>query len=225
VLREELRPRGLEIVTVALDVNIEHARAIIERVAPAHPSLIDPAHRMDEAFGVVNVPTGVWIDERGMVVRPPEPAFPGRAAYGELTSIPNLPPRIAEMLEEAAKIRTEPEKYVAALRDWAEHGSDSRHALDEDEVLRRSRGRGVEESEAAAHFELAQRLHATGREDGAVRHFREAHRLQPDNWTYRRQAWSLADPAQGPTDLYEGDWLSAVRKIGAEHYYPPLDME
>ena len=204
---------------------MEQARAIIERVAPAHPSLIDPSHRVDELFGVVNVPTGVWIDERGMIVRPPEPAFPGRAAYGQLTSIPNLPPRIAEMLEEAAKIRTEPEKYLAALRDWVAHGSASRYALDEDEVLRRSRGRSVEESEAAAHFELAERLHATGRGDAAVRHFREAHRLQPDNWTYRRQAWSLADPTQGPTELYEGDWLSDVRKIGAEQYYPALEMD
>ena len=29
---------------------------------------------------------------------------------------------------------------------------------------------------------------------------------------------------QGQTALYEGDWLSDVRKIGAEHYYPPLQM-
>jgi len=48
--------------------------------------------------------------------------------------------------------------------------------------------------------------------------------LQPDNWTYKRQAWSLADPLQGPTEQYEGDWLSDVKKIGAENYYPPLQM-
>ena len=224
-LSEELRPQGLEIVTVALDINVEQARQVIARVEPTHTALIDPSHEMDALFGVVNVPTGVWIGEDGTIVRPPEPAFPGRSSYSEMTSIPNLPPRIAEMLEEAAKIRTEPEKYAAALRDWAAKGSASRYALTPDEVLRRSRGRPVEEAEAAAHFELAQHLHAAGRAEAAVRHFREAHRLQPDNWTYRRQAWSLADPTQGPTDLYEGDWLSDVRKIGAENYYPPLDME
>ena len=223
-LREELHPQGLEIVSVALDVNVEAARQIIAHAEPTHVALIDPSHRMDELFGVVNVPTGIWIDEEGMIVRPPEPAFPGKSNYGQLTSIPNLPPRIAEMLQEAGKIRTEPEKYVTALRDWVARGSDSPFALEPDEVLRRSRGRPVEEAAAAAHFELAQRLHATGREDAAVRHFREAHRLQPDNWTYRRQAWSIADPTQGPTELYEGDWLSDVRKIGAENYYPPLDM-
>ena len=55
-------------------------------------------------------------------------------------------------------------------------------------------------------------------------HFRAARRLQPDNWTYKRQAWVLAHRFQAPTDLLEGDWLSDVRAIGAENYYPPLDM-
>ena len=55
-------------------------------------------------------------------------------------------------------------------------------------------------------------------------HFREAHRLQPDNWTYKRQAWILVHPFQGPTEHYDGDWVSDVREIGAENYYPPLEM-
>ena len=56
-------------------------------------------------------------------------------------------------------------------------------------------------------------------------HFRAAHELHPDNWTYKRQAWSLADPTQGPTPLYGGDWLSDVQRIGAEHYYAALEMD
>src|SRR2546423_388627 len=81
----------------------------------------------------------------------------------------------------------------------------SRYVRDEDAVLARGRGRSMEDAEAAAHFELAQHLRETGKQEAAVKQFREAHRLQPDNWTYKRQAWSLADPTQGPTDLYEGD--------------------
>ena len=54
--------------------------------------------------------------------------------------------------------------------------------------------------------------------------FREAHRLQPDNWTYKRQAWSFLDPLQGPSEQYEGDWLSDVRAIGPENYYPPVEL-
>jgi hypothetical protein len=136
----------------------------------------------------------------------------------------DLPGRLGEMLEEARKIRTDPDRYVSALRDWVAKGADSRFALSPDEVIERSRPRPVEESLAAAHFALAQHLHRAGKPVAAVAHFREAHRLQPENWTYKRQAWSLADPMQGPTDVYEGDWLSDVRKIGAENYYPQLDM-
>lgn len=222
-LRSELHPQGLEIVTVALDVNVEAARGVIGRNAHDHPSLIDSAHVLDELFGIVNVPSGVWIDERGVIVRPPEPAFPIRREYNAQAAA-NLPERIAAMLEEASKIRIEPETYVAALRDWVARGDESPYALSPDEVVERSRPRPVEEARAAAQFELGQHLHASGRVDLAVGHFREAHRLQPDNWTYKRQAWSLADPLQGPTELYDGDWLSEVRRVGAENYYPPLRM-
>ena len=46
----------------------------------------------------------------------------------------------------------------------------------------------------------------------------------PTNWTYRRQAWSFEDPLQGPTEHYDGDWLSDVRASGAENYYPLPDL-
>jgi hypothetical protein len=225
-VRNELHSQGLEVVTVALDANVDVARAIIDRTAPEHPSLIDENHLLDELFGIVNVPSGVWIDEGGTIVRPPEPAFPGQSSYRGDTPIPDTAPlRIRAMLEEARKIRNEPEKYMAAVRDWVANGAASRHALTPEEVVERSRPRPFAHAEAAAHFELGQHARRTGNEAASVRHFREAHRLQPENWTYKRQAWSLADPLQGPTDLYEGDWLTDVRKIGAENYYPPLNMD
>jgi hypothetical protein len=225
-LRTELYPAGLEIVTVALDIGgAQAAGPWIDLAAPAHPALIDEAHRLDALLGVVNVPSGVWIDEQGAIVRPPEPAFPGRAVIAELPVPARAPPRIAEMLQEASKIRIEPQRYVAALREWIAHGSASRYALEPDEVVARSAPRPPETSRAAASFELGQHLHRAGRPGAAVRWFREAHALQPDNWTYKRQAWELVDPVmQGPSEQYEGDWLSDVRAIGAENYYPPVDL-
>jgi hypothetical protein len=77
---------------------------------------------------------------------------------------------------------------------------------------------------AAAHFELGQHLYRSGHLAAAVPHFRAAHLLQPDNWTYRRQAWVIADPEQGPTADYDGYWLKDVREAGPENYYPPLEM-
>ena len=166
------------------------------------------------------MPSGVWIDEDGTIVRPPETAFPKRPYFLDRVTPPDATPRQAARMAETRKFHVDADAYIAALRDWVAHGSGSRFALSPDEVLRRSRPRPIEEATAAAHFELGQHLHRAARPDDATRHFREAHRLQPDNWTYKRQAWVFADPEQNPTELYDGDWLSDVQKSGAENYYP-----
>jgi hypothetical protein len=225
-LRTELHPRGVEIVTVALDVDADAARPFIEAANAQHPSLIDQAHVIDELFGIVNVPNGVWIDEDGMIVRPAEPAHPGRNPATEsfrTMDLSTLEPEIANVLREARKIRTDPDAYVAMLRDWADHGSASPYAHSPDEVIRRSRPRGLDEATAAAHFELGQHLHRDGDHDAAVPHWREAHRLDTENWTYRRNAWNFEDPVrQGHTDAYDGSWYEDVLKVGAENYYPAV---
>jgi len=224
-LREELHPKGLEVVTVALDVGgVEAAKEFVDAANASHPSLLDAAHVLDEKFGVVNVPNGVWIDEDGVIVRPAEPAFPGRNPIMETfeqLDTSQMPAELRDVLEEAKKIKTDPEAYKAALVDWVDNGGDSVYALSPDEVVRRSQSRSLDEATATAEFELGQHLHRNGDHDAAVPHWREAHRLQPDNWTYRRQAWNFEDPVrQGPTDVYESSWIGDVKKIGAENYYP-----
>ena len=77
---------------------------------------------------------------------------------------------------------------------------------------------------AAAHFELGQHLYRAGDVNPARAHFRAAHRLDPDNWTYRRQAWSFEDPLQGPSEHYDSDWLSDLKASGAENYYSLPDL-
>jgi hypothetical protein len=148
-LRAELYPKGLEIVTVALDTGgAEAARPWIEAARPEHPSLIDQAHITDELFGFVNVPNGVWIDEQGMLVRPSEPAWPPRetnaSRYQDLPE--DMPQRMKDMLGEARHIPSNPERYVAALRDWVERGSESPFALSPEEVVEQSRPRPAEHS-------------------------------------------------------------------------------
>lgn len=216
-------------MTIALDINPESARPWIERAKAEHPSLIDSRHVVDELLGVVNVPSGVWIDEEGMIVRPAEPAAPERPPRpdrppGRAGPQPELSEFTRQVLEEARKIRIDPHAYTAALRDWAEKGVESRFVLSPDEVIERSGSRGSDESLAAANFEMGQWLWANGHHDDAPKYWREAHRLFPSNWTYKRQAWSLADPEQGRTELYDSDWLSDIRKVGAENYYPPLQL-
>ncbi len=227
-LRAELHPLGVEIVTVALDTGgVEVVRPWIEAARPEHPSLVDVAHVLDERLGVVNVPNAVWIDEHGMIVRPAEPAWPGRTPVLDMLKVPEgtvIPPALAVVRNEISRMQIDPERSLAMLRDWAEHGADSRYALAPEQVIARSRPRTGELARAAAHFELGQHLHRGGDHDAAIGHWREAHRLDPDNRTYKRQAWSFegAD-AVGPNSAYDGSWLSDVQASGAESYYPQLE--
>lgn len=229
-LREELHPHGLEIVTVALDTGgAGAAHRWIEAAQPRHPALIDQAHLLDALFGIVNVPSGVWIDEQGTIVRPPETAYPRRPAYLDRETPPDATPRQAAAIDAVKRLCIDAETYVAALRDWVQHGTTSRYALTPDEVRRRGGWRSWDAATAAAHFELGQHLcrqgdaSAADGTDAAVEHFRAAQRLHPANWTYKRQAWNLAGARS--SELYATDWLAEVQKIGPENYYPRLEME
>lgn len=226
-LREELAPRDVEVVTVALDTGgADAARPFIDAAAPTHPSLIDVAHVSAERFGFVNVPNAVWIDESGTIVRPSHAAHvkPSRLKEIEVTPEMGL---LGEMLGEIKKFNADPQTYRAAIVDWVERGDQSRYALSPEQVVEASRPRPVEHAEAAAAFEIAQHLHRAGHGDDAVAWFKVAHEKHPENWTYKRQAWTFATTPEGePSDLvqladdvYGTNWLQEVRRLGAETYY------
>ncbi len=116
-----------------------------------------------------------------------------------------------------------------------EHGADSRFALTPEAVLARSGDRPIDHARAAACFEMGQYLWRTEGNEAAVPWWREAHRLFPDNWTYKRQAWTFVttpegatenDLMQGPNDVYEGNWLDDVLAVGGgANYYKVPDLD
>jgi len=242
-------------VTVSLEMNEpDVSRPFIEAAAPsdghaAHTALLDPTHQMDALFGVVNIPNVIWIDEDGVIVRPAEPGWgPGDHYPDWLKGF--LEERDAATEAKAAEIEaTDPElaarlrggqdrdSYADAIRDWAANGADSRFVLPPDQVVASSTERPIDKSAGAAHFELANHFWTNGDRDSAFAHFREAHRLQPDNWTYKRQAWSaVGDEAagggelgrfnQGPLPGQEDDWpfegtfTDEAGATPAADYYP-----
>ena len=220
-LRTELYPR-LEIVTVALEARgSSAARPWIEKAEPAHPSLVDEAHVL-ATLGVINVPTGIWVDEDGTIVRPPETAYPRQPAFKDRVVPAGATPLQREAIELTRRLNVEADRYVAALRDWVERGAASRYALSADEVVRRSRARPLTEATAAAQFALAQHLHVAGEPALATEHFKDAQRLHPTSWTYRRDAWAIAGPDHPA--IYGTTWLDDVKREGAENYYPRLEL-
>lgn len=227
-LRAELHPQGLEVVTVALDTGgPAAARPWIEKAAARHPSLIDPAHVTDELLGFVNVPNAVWIDEAGMIVRPAHAAHVQASALADIEVTPEMG-RLGEQITVAQRIaHTDHHSYLAALRDWVTNGADSPFALDPDEVVAHSGGRSDAQARAAACFELGQHLWRSAETNAAVGWFRQAHELDPDNWTYKRQAWTLSttepgqatDLLQDAGEVYGTSWAEEVARSGPERYY------
>jgi hypothetical protein len=186
---------------------------------PAYPCLIDEHHTVADLYGIVNVPTAVWIDEEGSIVRPPE-------APGASDAFRRRDPRTFEIPREVAEeSRRRRQVYVDAVRDWVQNGAGSRHVLPPDEVRRRMRGVDADDSLAAAHFHLGVWLAQQGERDAAVRSLEEAVRLRPDSWRFRRQKIVLADPALTGQLAATPEFWQAVKGLGDRFYYQPTEME
>ncbi len=214
-------------VTVALDVDPAHTYTWIDAAAPTHPSLIDTGHVTGELFGFINIPMAVWIDEHGTLVRPAESATIEPSALRNAEIPDGLPERLSSALREVKKIPDVTEQYRAAIVDWAHNGAASRFALGPGEVVARSQPRSGDHARAAACFEMGQHLLHTIGHDAAVPWWRQAHELFPENWTYKRQAWTLVttpegaenDLMQGPNEVYAGNWLDDVIAGGGGEAY------
>jgi len=148
---------------VALDRSPDDARPFIEEAHPTHPSLIDSEHRLAELYHVTNVPTLIWIDEQGRVVRPHDSQY----ATDTFTAFHHK--------------RSGP--YLDMIRAWVREGAGT---LAEDEVRSHQVAPTPETQLARAERALAWHLHQTGREEAAARHFERAGELAPGDWTIRR---------------------------------------
>jgi hypothetical protein len=194
-------------------------RSLIESAAaPSYPCLIDERHTLGDAFGIVNVPTAVWIDEDGMIVRPPE-------APGSTDAFRSMNLQTREVPRERAddgKVRRQ--VYVDAVRDWIDRGRASEHVLASDEVRRRMRGLDRNASLAAAHFRLGVWLAQHGERDAGQRALETAVGLEPESWTFRRQKIVLADPGLTGQLASTPEFWQAVQALGDSYYYPPTEM-
>jgi hypothetical protein len=188
-------------ITVALDRSADDARPYVERARPTHPSLVDTEHVVADLYGMINVPTVVWIDEGGRIVRPNDAQF-GTDTFTAFHGKRSAP-------------------FLAAVRAWVREG---RGALAGPDARAQQRLPSPEEQLARAHFTLAWHLHQRGRPEAAERHFLRAGELSPHDWTIRRGSMPIRGiNPMGPQffELYR-EWEAAGRPG-----YPtqPLDAE
>ena len=195
-LYDELRDLRFVVIAIALDKSANDARPWIEKAAPTYPVLIDTQHVVADLYNIVNVPTALWIDERGRIVRPNDVVF-GTDTFKHITNLESARP-------------------LAAVRAWA-RGETSGFAASET--------RGLQtlptalDQQARAEFGLAEWLARHGARDAAERHFVRAGELAPHDFTIRRGSMPIRgiDP-MGPQfrEMLQA-WVG-----GGRPYYRPL---
>ena len=161
-LYQELGDEGFVPIAVALDQRADDARPFIEKANAKHPSLIDTEHVVAHRYGMINVPTVVWIDEDGQIVRP------NTAEYG------------TDIFKQFHGRESEP--FLNAVRTWVKTGEILRDETVPPQMVPPS----ADEELARAEWALAWHLHQAGQGDAAERHFDRAGELSPDDWTIRR---------------------------------------
>ena len=173
-----------------------------KKVGPlTYTVLIDEKHLVSKLYNMVNVPTGVWIDEKGRIVRPNEVAF------------------VDDRFKNFSGLDSAP--YLSALKDWAEKGDKSAFVMSEDRLREKLSANDPNIAQAAAEFGLGEQLYKSGHPEEAIPHFKEAQRLNPKSWNYKRQAWALSDAKRD----YGTSFKEEVDKIGGSKvYYPPPEL-
>ena len=202
VFYQQQKDKNFEIISVAQDTGgVKDAGQWITAAKPTFTVLVDEKHVVSKLYNMVNVPTGVWIIEQGRIVRPNEVAF----------------------VDDRFKVFTAMDSalYLNALKDWIEKGEKSQYAMSEEQLKQKLNSQDPNLALASAEFGLGEQLYKTGHGTEAIPHFKEAQRLNPKSWNYKRQAWALSDAKRD----YGTTFKDEVDKIGgSKNYYPHPDL-
>jgi hypothetical protein len=198
---QQLKDKNFEIISVAEDTGgVKDAGKAITDANPTYTVLIDQEHLVSKLYNMVNVPTGVWISEEGKIVRPNEVAF----VDDKFRSLTGLDSTI----------------YLNALKDWAEKGGKSAYVMSQEKLQAKLGPPDADASLASAEFGLGEQLYKTGHLAEAIPHFKEAQRLNPKSWNYKRQAYKLSSESD-----YGTTFAQEVQKAGGgKVYYATPDL-
>ncbi len=193
---EDLKDQNFELISAAQDTGGEaKAGPIFDRANVTYTAIVDVNHTISSLFNLVNVPSGVWINEEGRIVRIDEGTYTKSAKV--------LGNTIGH------------DGYVPALRDWVAKGDESAYIMSPDEVASNIRLRVADEELAEPNFKLANYFYAKGNMDSANAYWDKAQALSPDSWNFHRQDWSFLPSAET-----NKNFLGKVNALTTSYYAP-----
>ena len=198
---EELKPENFEIISVAQDTGGEEAAGyIFDDANVSYTAIIDVNHQISSLYNLVNVPSGVWIDEQGKIMRINEGTYAKEHMNGAWGT----------------------NDYVPIVRDWVKKGADSEYAWDRDKVRESIVQRTPEAERAQPAFRLGGYYFTNDNDEKAEQYWTMAQELDPTSWNYLRQDLLYEEGGSaGP------EWRARREKIegAGGNYYAPLEIE
>ncbi len=168
-----------------------------ENAGATFVTLVDESHTISQLYGLVNVPSAVWIDETGHVRRIDEGTYARVHKNGDF---------------EFGR-----DDYAPMVADWVARGDDSSFVRSPDAMAARLEQPSDDAARADAHFALGVYFHQQGDDAKANHYWEAAQALNPDSWNYHRQDWSFT-PEQAPAN-----WMEKFQSLGEKPYYAPIE--
>lgn len=198
---EELKSENFEIISVAQDTGGEEAAGyIFDDANVSYTAIIDVNHQISSLYNLVNVPSGVWIDEQGTIMRINEGTYAKEHMNGAWGT----------------------NDYVPIVRDWVAKGADSEHVWDRSKVRESIIQRTPEAERAQPAFRLGGYYFTNDNDEKAEQYWTMAQELDPTSWNYLRQDLLYEEGGSaGP------EWRARREKIegAGGNYYAPLEIE
>lgn len=198
---EELKSDNFEIISAAQDTGGEEAAgSYFDDANVTYTAIIDVNHQISSLYNLVNVPSGVWIDEEGKIMRINEGTYATTHFDGAFGT----------------------DEYVPIVRDWVAKGADSEYVWDRSKVRENIVQRTPDAERAQPAFRLGGYYFTNGNDEKAEQYWTMAQELDPTSWNYLRQDLEYEEGGNaGP------EWRARREQVESAggSYYAPLGIE
>ncbi|PCJ23498.1 MAG: hypothetical protein COA96_11650 [SAR86 cluster bacterium] len=198
---EELKSDNFEIISVAQDTGGEAAAgSIFDDANVSYTSIIDVNHHISALYNLVNVPSGIWIDEEGKIVRLNEGTYAKTHFNGQFGT----------------------DDYVPIVRDWVAKGAESEYVWDREKVRSSIFQRTPDAERAQPAFRLGTYYFTADNDTKAEQYWTMAQELDPTSWNYLRQDLQYEEGGSaGPQWQARREQIESAGGV----YYAPLEID